>query len=174
MLSVLYVLEAMLGQTTITAIRALLYVAQEREDRPVTPRRMAEALDESPTYMAKITRVLVKAAILRAGRGAKGGVRLAREPGEVTLLEIVEACQGAIVGDFCRGLLPRRQQCAFHQAAVELHDAIVGVLGRWTLENLIGRMESPAGSREGGRCLMAGVVRRPVPNLPVVAGGSGR
>jgi Rrf2 family protein len=150
----------MLGQTSISAIRALLFLAQDQDPRPVSPRRMAQALDESPTYLAKITRQLVKAAILRADRGSKGGVRLARRPQEITLLQVVEACQGAIVGDFCRGGLPRRQQCAFHRAAVELHDAIVGVLGRWTLQDLLGRMESSAGEEDGG-CLMRGVTRRP-------------
>jgi len=164
----------MLGRTSISAIRALLYLAQDGGTQPVSPRRIAEALGESPTYLAKITRQLVKAAILRADRGSKGGVRLARTPEEITLLQVLEACQGAVVGDFCRGSLPRREQCAFHRAAVELHEAIVGVLGRWTLRDLMARIESPASDPAGVACLMRGVERRPASAAPASSRRSNR
>jgi len=165
----------MFGRTSISAIRALLYLAQDGATQPVSPRRMAEALEESPSYLAKITRQLVKAAILRADRGSKGGVKLARSPNEITLLQVMEACQGTIVGDFCRGSLPRRQQCAFHQAAVELYEAIVGVLARWTLQDLMARIESSATNPAGEACLMRGVTRRSAqPVLDSLSGGNRR
>jgi len=98
---------------------------------------MAEQLGESPTYLAKVARHLVKVGILRAHRGVAGGVTLNRSPDEISLLAIVEACQGAILGDFCQDAEDFDNTCAFHQAGAELHEAIVGILSRWTLAQLL-------------------------------------
>ena len=147
----------MLTKTSISAIRALLLLAGQRNREPWSPRRLAETLDESPTYMAKVVRHLVKVGILRAHHGAKGGVLLAREPAKIPLRDIVEACQGAIVGDYCQSSPGRRPPCTFHRASLELHQAITSVLDRWTLAALLAE---PFSGNE--LCLMAGV---PKPTL---------
>lgn len=126
----------MLTQTTLTALRALLVLTERSDTEPTPPRQLAQALSESPTYMAKVTGHLVKAGLLRAHRGVNGGVVLQRMPSTITLRTVVEACQGAIVGDFCHATSDLGNVCAFHRAAAELHDAIVGVLDRWTLQDL--------------------------------------
>jgi Rrf2 family transcriptional regulator, nitric oxide-sensitive transcriptional repressor len=144
----------MLNKTAISAIRALLFVAQQESGTPVSPRRVAEALGESPTYLAKVVRHLVKGGILRAEKGVKGGVKLDTPASQVTLLAVVEACQGTIVGDYCRSPRPETSFCSFHRAALELHGAITGVLSRWTLSDLLVAPQSP-GEHDGGvACLM--------------------
>lgn len=148
----------MLGKTSLSAIRSLLLLAQQEPGACWSPRRLAEALDESPTYLAKVVRHMVKSGILDAEKGVKGGVRLARRPGEVTLLNIVEACQGMIASDFCHPVPTTHAQCAFHLAAVELHEAITSVLDRWTLAALL---EKPRGKGKRGAgvpCLMGPVL----------------
>lgn len=152
----------MITKTTLTAIRALIFVAQNADAGSLPPRRIAEALDESPTYMAKVTRTLVKAGILRTGRGVKGGVWLSRTPKEITLQNVYEACQGALVGDYCRDDCDPNTICSFHRAASELHAAIVGVLSRWTLAQLLRTPEGRPG-RKGVPCVMAGVNASLVP-----------
>lgn len=147
----------MLTKTSISAIRALLLLAGQQSAEPWSPRRLAKALDESPTYLAKVVRHLVKVGILYAERGSKGGVLLAKQPAQISVLQIVEACQGTIVGDFCRSAPSRRPSCAFHRASVELHQAITSVLERWTLAALLAE---PFSANES--CLMAGV---PKPTL---------
>ena len=87
----------MLNKTSETALRGLLHVAQSGRDAPVSPAAIAERVGASPSYMAKISTLLVKADILKTFRGMYGGVTLSRSPGEITLLEIVEACQGRIL-----------------------------------------------------------------------------
>lgn len=144
----------MLTRTTVSGIRALIYVALHGNDEPVPPHRIAECLNASPTYMAKTTNMLVKANILRAHRGAQGGVILARAPEQISLLEIVEACQGQIVGDFCQEAEVLRSVCAFHRAMVELHEAMVGVLARWTLADLVAKPFPDEGAVGTERCCM--------------------
>jgi Rrf2 family protein len=161
----------MLNKTSVSAIRALLLLAGQQPRDPWPPRRIAEVLDESPTYMAKVVSHLVRAGLLDSAKGVKGGVRLVRPPAEIRMLDIVEACQGTIVGDYCRKSPPQSPPCAFHRAAVELHEAITGVLARWTLADLLA---GPFGSRAAGgglACLMAGV---PPPLTRLPAGPAGR
>ena len=124
-------------KTSISALRALLYLAREEADTCISPRRLAEALGESPTYLAKVVRHLVKAGILQAEKGVKGGVRLVTPPGQVSLLAVVEACQGTVVGDYCLSTEPEFSYCGFHHAAQEIHDAITGILSRWSLEQIL-------------------------------------
>jgi len=140
----------MLTKTSETAIRALVYLANRGgvDAAPVTPAEIADVLGVSRTYLSKICTLLVKADILRAHRGVRGGVVLSRPPEAVTLLEIVETCQGRILGDYCQEHDVPEEVCTFHEAMRELHHHIVGTLGRWTL-HAIARRPSPAPALAG-------------------------
>ncbi len=152
----------LLTKTSTSALRALIQLGQQGPGVVLSPRRLAESLAESPTYMAKVCRLLVKAGILRAERGSRGGVLLGRHPREISLLSVVEACQGAILGSYCRGAFELKDTCAYHQATVELHQAIVKVLSRWTLAHLL---KKPCPSPHSGLevlCVLAGAGHRRV------------
>jgi Rrf2 family protein len=153
----------MVNKTSLIAIRTLMLLGQAAPRTCLSPRQLAEALKESPTYMAKVCRLLVRHGILRARKGVKGGVWLERAPKELTLLDVVEACQGAIVGDYCTEAVSLENVCGFHLAAVELHEAIKGVLGRWSLARLLERPRPTGAGADGVPCLMltpAGEERR--------------
>jgi Rrf2 family protein len=145
----------MLTKTSLLATRALLCLV-ECDPRAVTsPRRIAGQLGASQTYMAKVLRSLVKAGILRAEHGVRGGVLLNRRPGDITLLAIVEACQGAIVGSFCQDVADLHTTCAFHRATAELQQSIVNVLSRWSLEQLAASPRPAKRLPSGMHCIMA-------------------
>jgi len=129
----------MLSKTSELALQSLVYLVISDEEGFVAPSRIAEAIGASPTYTAKVTALLVRAGILRAQRGAKGGVQLEREPASVSLLEIVEACQGRILGDFCTPYDDMAKVCSFHEAMNELHLAIKQVLNAWSLKDMTSR-----------------------------------
>jgi Rrf2 family protein len=65
-----------------------------------------------PSFLAKIISQLSIAGLLHTSRGARGGVTLAREPKEITLLEVVEAIDGPIKLNECVG---ENSSCAFDQ-----------------------------------------------------------
>jgi Rrf2 family protein len=155
----------MLGKTSISAIRTLLLLAQRDNSQCWPPRRLAEELGESPTYLAKVVRHLAKREILEVERGVKGGVRLTTDPARITLLSVVEACQGTIVGDYCKSSRPEPGVCGFHQAATELHAAITGVLGRWTLADLLAKPSAADEFSHGVPCLMGGGARAGAPGM---------
>ncbi|MGC8741840.1 MAG: RrF2 family transcriptional regulator [Candidatus Sumerlaeaceae bacterium] len=129
----------MLSQTSILAIRIAILLTQHSDEADfVRPETLAETLGASPTYTAKVLSALVRAGICESRRGARGGVRLALSPRRVRMLDLVEAAQGALVGDFCEEVPAARlaHACAFHRACAELHQAMVKVLQRWTLAEL--------------------------------------
>lgn len=127
----------MLTQTSETALKALIYLVMRGDHEPVPPREIAEHVGASPSYMAKITRMLVKSNILRSHRGALGGVSISRPASEITLLEVVEACQGLLIGNYCHGISDHLMPvCAFHEAMYEVHQATISILTKWNLADL--------------------------------------
>lgn len=70
-----------------------------RESLTVT--RMASLLHVSKTHLAKVMQRLAKASLVQGGRGPKGGYKLRRAPGEVTLLEVYEAIEGPLANSDC-------------------------------------------------------------------------
>jgi len=142
----------MLTKTSVSALRLLLLIGSRDQSEPVSLKSAATQLGESPTYLAKVARQLVRAGILRAQRGVAGGVTLNRLPTAVTLLATVEACQGTILGDFCSDEANLRMTCAFHQASAELHAAIVHVLSKWTLNDLLRQPAPACAIKHGAGC----------------------
>ncbi len=155
----------MLTKTTITAIRTLVHIGSSPASEPLSIRHVAEQLGESPTYLAKVARHLVKAGILKAHHGVMGGIALNRSPETITLLAIVEACQGAILADFCQETRAMDGVCAFHVAAAELHEAIVRSLSRWALNQFVDR-PGPSGH---GRSSIPCLLQQHMPEAPIVS-----
>jgi Rrf2 family protein len=146
----------MITKTSLLATRALLYLVNGNQSVAVSPRNIALQLGESQSYMAKVLRSLVKAGILRSEHGSRGGVLLNRSQSEITLLSIVEACQGAIAESYCQDIEDLETTCAFHHAAVELRRSITSVLGRWTLKDLAAAPRPTRRLPGGVHCVMAG------------------
>jgi Rrf2 family protein len=84
------------------AVRAVLYLSKHREERSATS-QVAQEQHIPPSFLAKIISQLSIAGLLHTSRGARGGVTLAREPDEITLLEVIEAIDGPIQLNECVG-----------------------------------------------------------------------
>lgn len=145
----------MLTRTSELAIRTLILIALSQEGKPFSPRRLATQLDCSPSYLAKTLQLLVKGGILSSIRGAGGGVMLQRDPSAVTLLEIFQACQGLLIGNYCQaiGTPLSGTVCSYHEAMQELHRVTVETLSKWTLEDLLRRpARKPSGASDDSPC----------------------
>ena len=84
------------------ASRALLSLALHADESgPTSVRDIAERTGLPQPYLEQILLALKGAGLVRSKRGVGGGYVLAREPGEITLGDIVSAVDGPIaVGDF--------------------------------------------------------------------------
>ena len=83
------------------AVRAILYLAQMKHGCRAATSTIAREQHIPASFLAKIISQLSTAGLLHTSRGARGGVMLAREPKDITLLEVIEAIDGPIQLNEC-------------------------------------------------------------------------
>lgn len=74
---------------------------------PVPAVRLAEFHEVSPTYLAKQLQALSRAGLIRSVQGHEGGYVLAREAVAISLLDVVEAVDGAAPAFVCTEIRQR-------------------------------------------------------------------
>ncbi|MCB2155358.1 Rrf2 family transcriptional regulator [bacterium] len=128
----------MITRTSEIAIKALVFLALHGQQGPITPHEIAEKMGCSPSYLGKTMGQLVKAGILTSQRGPQGGMTLAVPPEKINLLMVVEACQGLLIGAYCKSIGDELAGpvCAYHRAMWDVRQATVEALRRWTLKHL--------------------------------------
>lgn len=85
------------------AVRAVLHLARAGNSERSATSVIAREQNIPPSFLAKIISQLSIAGLLHTSRGARGGVTLARDPRDITLLEVVEAIDGPIQLNECVG-----------------------------------------------------------------------
>ncbi|RKQ87792.1 BadM/Rrf2 family transcriptional regulator [Solirubrobacter pauli] len=115
------------------AIRALAELARTGGAGPVPIGELARRRDVPVQFLEQLFAVLRRAGILRSQRGVKGGYAFAREPGEVTVLEVVELLDGRL-GAEAEGI--------FAEAAA----AARAVLAKTTINDVVERENQAAGA----------------------------
>jgi Rrf2 family protein len=85
------------------ATRAVLHLARTQKDKLIPTNEIARRQNIPSSFLAKIIAQLSIAGLLHTSRGAHGGVKLARRPQNITLLEVIEAIDGPIQLNVCVG-----------------------------------------------------------------------
>ena len=83
-----------LPESTEWVLHAVGSLAQLDERATASAAQLAAHFDVPPAYLAKQLQGLVRAGVLHATTGPRGGFRLARAAGDITLLDVVEAVDG--------------------------------------------------------------------------------
>jgi Rrf2 family protein len=122
--------------------RALIDIAINSSGKPVLLREVAKRQEISTMYLEHLITPLISAGIIRSTRGAKGGVWLARKPSDVKLTDVVRLLEGSMAPVECVDdpkFCPRHDSCVTREVWAELKDAMIQVLNRTTLEDLVDR-----------------------------------
>lgn len=118
-------------------------------------------------YASQILSELVKAGLATSRAGRDGGYMLAREPGSITLLDVVEAGEGSLRPDRCTlGDGPCRwdQVCPLH----ETWTAMVATLRSQLAETSLADLAQQDRARDSGAAWMPETSHRPVrTSIPV-------
>ena len=80
------------------ALHAVAFMAAQKHNKPVASHNIAEARVIPARFLLKVLKPLVSARVLLSIKGPNGGYRLARQPNEISMLEILEAVDGPIRG----------------------------------------------------------------------------
>src|ERR687892_1037662 len=81
------------------ALRALAELARIGAESPVPIGELARRREIPVQFLEQLFAVLRRAGVLRSQRGVKGGYSFAREPAEITVLELVELLEGELGAD---------------------------------------------------------------------------
>jgi Rrf2 family protein len=143
-------------------IRALVYLAHHAPDR-LKATEIAEAMDIPEGFLHQVLGDLQRAGFVTSQTGRTGGYALSGDPGEVSMLQIVEALEGSLALSECAlrgGPCHWDDVCALHWVWTAARSAFVDQLARATLADvaeddralLEGRRELPEEShrRRGG------------------------
>jgi Rrf2 family protein len=99
------------------AVRTVLYLAGVENGGRAPTSKIAQLQRIPSSFLAKIVSQLSVAGIVQTSRGARGGVALAREAKEISLLNVVEAIDGPITLNECvidPSMCAFGDQCAVH------------------------------------------------------------
>ncbi len=83
-------------------VQGALVLAEQYGQGPTTLADICELRGLSREYLAKVFALLVRANLLTAIRGKKGGYILAHDPKDISLLQIIEAVEGRQALNFCQ------------------------------------------------------------------------
>lgn len=97
------------------AIRGMMELAKNHDQGHVNLESICASGDLPRQYLSKIFNTLVRAGLVKPVRGKHGGYKLARAPGRINLLQIVEAIEGPLAINFCQHT---PSQCAIRDCAI--------------------------------------------------------
>jgi Rrf2 family protein len=129
------------------AVRAVLYLAKLGTNERAATSTVAEEQRIPPSFLAKIISQLSIAGLLHTSRGARGGVTLAREPQDISLLEVIEAIDGPIQLNECVGddsLCSFDDDCPLRPVWSEAQNELVTRLKKTNFAQLMLKSKVPA------------------------------
>lgn len=83
------------AKTQNACLAALELARRHRNPQPVCLKTIAEEHEISSQFLVQILLQLKRAGIVRSTRGSSGGYRLAADPQDISLLQIIEAMEGS-------------------------------------------------------------------------------
>jgi Rrf2 family protein len=117
------------------AFRALAQLAKRHDGRSLTRLEdLAQREDVSANFLVQILNDLRRAGIIESRRGQAGGYLLAREPGLISLTQVIEAVDPAVLQNTVSNHGESGQ--ALHQAWERVTTGLRAQLDGITLENL--------------------------------------
>ncbi len=123
------------------AVRLMLDLAQNDTGECIKVKDIASRQGISEKYLEQIIAILNKAGYVKSVRGAQGGYRLAKEPGEYTVGMILRLTEGSLAPVACLeedyGECVRLDTCETLDVWRQLHEAICQVVDGVTVADLL-------------------------------------
>ncbi len=123
-------------------LRAMLDLAiNERTGEAVSVQSIAKRQNISESYLETLISSLKKAGLIKSVRGQNGGYRLAKAAGEVSVGDVLRACEGGIEVVSC--VSPDEKACEHSKCCVtgivwkSVNEAIEDVVDSISLQKLV-------------------------------------
>ncbi|WOC32983.1 MULTISPECIES: RrF2 family transcriptional regulator [Caproicibacterium] len=121
------------------AIAALLRMAQSGKDTVVNITRLSEGLGISRIYLEQVFSLLKRAQLVISTQGAQGGYRLAQQPAQIRVLDILRATDTALFEHPAQTLAndARDAQAALDLVENRLEESVEQALSALRLSDLL-------------------------------------
>jgi Rrf2 family protein len=128
------------------------------DEEPLKSEQVAESVNTNPVVIRRMLCELAEAKLVVSQSGAMGGSKLARQPEQITLLDIYQAVESR--GVFSLHRHPPNRHCpvgvnigpVLNQVLDEVDAAVEGVLAHITIKDVVSRLKpcvsKPLGKRK--------------------------
>lgn len=131
-------------------VRALIELGHHYGEGPLQSSEIAARQSIPEPYLDQLLTTLRRAGLIRSVRGPQGGHALIRPPEEVPVSDVVLALEGSLDPISCLeegSPCTRQGGCAQRSMWAEVRDAMLQVLQRTTIADLMTRDRSPVSGR---------------------------
>ena len=121
-------------------LRILLDLALHGQEAPRLMKDIARSQQISEKYISRLILPLNEAGFITSFRGAKGGLKLAKAPKEISLLEIIEAMEGRVAIVDCvfdKEFCPKSNDCSACKVWSSLNKKIRKQMAEITLKDVL-------------------------------------
>jgi len=135
----------MLSRKTKYGLKALTFLAKQRNMNPVSIAVIAESENISQKFLESILLTMKKAKILASKKGKGGGYYLLKPANAIKIAEVYRVLEGPIAMVPCVSLnfyercddCPDENKCIVHKLMIQVRDNTLKIFENSTLEDLI-------------------------------------
>lgn len=132
------------SKPTSYAVRALVYLAQNRTNGAALAADIARAEKLPAPFLSKLLRELSANGVVSAVRGPGGGFILSKEPAEISLYDVFMLYDGLTLSTECllgHGVCSDETACCVHQHWKPTKSSIENFLRSTSIEDLVNMRE---------------------------------
>lgn len=128
------------NRQTDYAVRVVLALAKKPKGTRVSTTKIGREMMIPPALLQRIVAELANGGFIETQAGRDGGISLAHEPKQITLLQIVEHFEGTLTLSDCvlrEGDCPFELRCPVNCQWIRLRDLLRAEMGRITFQQLV-------------------------------------
>ena len=132
---------SLLSRKGLLAIAAVVDVAVNGRERPISARKLAARHDLPPRHLEPVLQALVHDGIFQGVRGPRGGYQLSRERRRISVADILRAAGSVDDGE---AAMPKSRMLddIVLPAIADAERSFTALLGRLTIDDLARRAET--------------------------------
>jgi Rrf2 family protein len=118
---------------------AVKHLAMHRHQHACSANEIAEEYGISATLMAKVLQKLAHKSLVAAKHGSSGGYQLAKEPSQISALDVISAIDGPVLITSCvtsHGNCDATERCSVKEPLRRVNESILNVLGSVTISQM--------------------------------------
>jgi len=128
------------------ALIAMKHLATRSDLASASAREIAEQYDIPIELMAKVLQRLARRGLVTSHQGTRGGYRLARGAGSISVADVIQAIDGPVTVTACsseEGNCDQFEKCNVRDPLWRVRERILSALGECTIAELAAEPQTP-------------------------------